>query len=60
MAKARHRALVFDENPDVPIELTDEELALVREGQAAAARGELIDARAFLASLVRASPKQQR
>jgi hypothetical protein len=40
-------------NSNTPIQPTDEELELVREGQAAAARGELIDARAFLRELQR-------
>ena len=40
-------------NPNTPIEPTEKELELVREGQAAAARGELIDARAFLRELQR-------
>jgi hypothetical protein len=40
-------------NPNAPVRVTDEELELVREGQAAAARGELIDARSFLRELRR-------
>lgn len=40
-------------NPSVPIRPTEDELELVREGQAAAARGELIDARSFLQELRR-------
>ena len=39
--------------PNTPVRVTDEELELIREGQAAAARGELIDARSFLRELRR-------
>jgi plasmid stability protein len=41
------------EDEDFAVSLSDEELALVDEGDAAAARGELIDARSFLAQLRR-------
>lgn len=36
-----------------PVRATDEELQLIRAGKAAASRGELIDARAFLRELRR-------
>jgi hypothetical protein len=42
-------------NPSMPVRATDEELELVREGQAAARRGELLDARSFLRELRRAT-----
>jgi hypothetical protein len=38
---------------DRPVRVSDEELDLVREGKAQAARGELIDAHAFLRELQR-------
>lgn len=38
---------------DRPIRVSDEELNLVRQGKAEAARGELLDARAFLRELQR-------
>ncbi len=36
-----------------PVAVSDEELALIREGQAAAVRAELVDARKFLQELRR-------
>lgn len=42
-------------DPNKPVRTTDEELEMVRKGQAQAARGELIDARAFLRELRRRS-----
>jgi hypothetical protein len=38
-------------DPSEPVKVSDEELDLIREGQAAAVRGELLDARAFLEEL---------
>lgn len=38
-------------NPDEVVTVTDDELKLIRDGQAAASRGELLDAREFLAAL---------
>jgi hypothetical protein len=38
-------------DPSEPVEVSAEELDLIREGQAVAARGELLDARAFLEEL---------
>jgi hypothetical protein len=40
-------------DPHEPVEVTDEELRLIREGQKARSRGELLDARAFLEELRR-------
>ena len=40
-------------DPSEPVDATDEELELVRQGRAAAARGEVVDARAFLDELRR-------
>jgi hypothetical protein len=45
------RAWVGD--PESPVEVSEEELSLVRKGQAAAERGELLDARGFLRELRR-------
>jgi hypothetical protein len=47
-------------NPNAPFQPTEEELELVRAGQAAAARGELIDARAFLRASSKASAEAKR
>ncbi len=41
--------------PDTPVPATDEELEVVRQGVAAAERGELLDARSFLRELRRKS-----
>jgi len=38
-------------DPDEVVTVTDDELELIRHGQAAAARGDLLDAREFLAAL---------
>ena len=40
-------------NPLEPVQVTEEELHLIKNGKAAAARGELLDARAFLRELRR-------
>jgi hypothetical protein len=40
-------------DPNAPVHVTDEELELIRAGQSAARRGELLDARAFLRELRR-------
>jgi hypothetical protein len=42
-------------DPNAPVVVTDDELELIRAGQAAAKRGELLDARAFLRELRRQS-----
>ncbi|MFV8751245.1 hypothetical protein ACNOYE_11940 [Nannocystaceae bacterium ST9] len=47
--------VVWVGDPNMPVRVTDEELELIRAGQAAAKRGELIDARAFLRELRRPS-----
>ena len=40
-------------DPRDPVDASEEELALIRRGQQAAARGEVVDARAFLDELRR-------
>lgn len=40
-------------DPNEPVEATEEELELVRQGQEAVARGDVLDARAFLEELRR-------
>jgi hypothetical protein len=40
----------------MPVRVSEEELELIRAGQAAAKRGELLDARAFLRELRRSDP----
>ncbi len=47
------RVRVWVGDPEQPVTVADEELELIREGQAAAERGDLIDARAFLRELRR-------
>lgn len=42
-------------DPNAPVRVTEEELELIRAGQAAARRGELLDARTFLRELRRQS-----
>jgi len=45
------KVTVWVGDPNEAVNVSDEELVLIREGQAAAARGDLLDARQFLREL---------